>query len=66
MRAVVSWRAEGLPVYFTIDAGPNVHCLCESAHRDQVAQRLRALPGVEQVLVACPGQGAHLISEHLI
>jgi diphosphomevalonate decarboxylase len=66
MRAVVDWRAAGLPVYYTVDAGPNVHCLCESADRDQVAQRLQALAGVVQVLVACPGGGARLVSEHLI
>jgi diphosphomevalonate decarboxylase len=60
VRAVVDWRAGGLPVYYTIDAGPNVHCLCEAAHREEVERRLRALPGVEQVLVACPGGGARL------
>ena len=66
MRAVVAWRADGLPVYYTIDTGPNVHCLCPAEHRETVAQRLGTLPGIEQVLVACPGGGAHLVSEHLI
>ena len=61
VRAVVDWRAGGLPVYYTIDAGPNVHCLCEAAHHEEVARRLRALPGVEQVLVACPGGGVRLV-----
>src|SRR6185369_784643 len=28
MKSVRRWRVEGLPVCFTIDAGPNVHCLC--------------------------------------
>lgn len=65
MRAVVDWRGEGLPVFYTIDAGPNVHCLCEDAHRAEVSRRLRALPGVEQVLVACPGGGARLTDDHV-
>jgi diphosphomevalonate decarboxylase len=65
VRAVVEWRAEGLPVYYTIDAGPNVHCLCEQGHREIVEQRLRALSGVAQVLVACPGREAHLVPDHL-
>jgi len=64
MRAVVEWRAEGLPVYYTIDAGPNVHCLCEQGHRKTVEQRLRALSGVAQVLVAYPGREAHLVPDH--
>jgi diphosphomevalonate decarboxylase len=62
VRAVIDWRAGGLPVYYTIDAGPNVHCLCEQAHRDEVRRRLGALPGVQHVLVACPGYGARLIT----
>jgi diphosphomevalonate decarboxylase len=65
MRAVVAWRAEGLPAYYTIDAGPNVHCLCEEPHVAQLTQRLGALSGVQQVRVACPGAGARTISEHL-
>ena len=28
MRLIPAWRAGGLPVAYTIDAGPNVHCLC--------------------------------------
>lgn len=65
MRAVVEWRAQGLPVYYTIDAGPNVHCLCEQDHRGTVEHHLRSLPGVAQVLVACPGREAHLVPDHL-
>ena len=65
MRAVVAWRAEGVPVYFTMDAGANVHCLCQQAQADQVRRRLKALPGVLEVRIACPGDGARLISKHL-
>jgi diphosphomevalonate decarboxylase len=65
VRAVIDWRAAGLPVYYTIDAGPNVHCLCEAPHRDEVQRRLSSLPGVEQVLVACPGGGARLTDDHV-
>jgi diphosphomevalonate decarboxylase len=65
VRAVIDWRARGLPVYYTIDAGPNVHCLCEAAQRADVERRLRDLPGVQQVLVACPGGGARLTDEHV-
>jgi len=65
VRAVVEWRQAGLPVYYTIDAGPNVHCLCETAYGDEVQRRLASLPGVEQVLVACPGSGARLTDDHV-
>ncbi len=66
VRAVVTWRAEGLPVYYTIDAGPNVHCMCEHTHRDELVHRLGALVGVEQVLTACPGRETYLVPDHLI
>jgi diphosphomevalonate decarboxylase len=66
IRAVVEWRARGLPVYYTIDAGPNVHCMCDEQHRETLKQRLAALPGVTETLVACPGRGAHLVTSHLV
>jgi diphosphomevalonate decarboxylase len=31
MQGVRGWRSSGLGIYFTMDAGPNVHCFCESA-----------------------------------
>lgn len=55
MQAVVGWRAEGLPVCYTIDAGPNVHVICTAPFAAQVAERLKTLPGVENVLTATPG-----------
>lgn len=64
--AVMSWREEGLPVYFTLDAGPNVHCLCEQVYATTIVQRLREMPEVLEVLVAQPGEGARLVQEHLV
>lgn len=60
MDAVRQWRKEGLPVFYTIDAGPNVHVLTLSAHAAHVAQRLRDLPGVSNVLTATVGGPARL------
>lgn len=66
LQAVRAWRAaEKLPVYFTIDAGPNVHLICEGAHRTAVAERLRGLKQVQQVLVSKPGPGPRLLDTHL-
>lgn len=63
MNAVRQWRAEGLPVCFTIDAGPNVHIITLADHMADVSRRLRAIAGVQNVLVARPGGGATLIYE---
>ncbi len=62
MHAVRQWRAEGRPVCYTIDAGPNVHVLCPREHAPQVAAALADLPGVHEVLRAAPGGPARLIA----
>ena len=63
MQAVRSWRATGLPVAYTIDAGPNVHILCPLEVADTVAKRLREVPGVRQVLTATPGGPARRLPD---
>jgi diphosphomevalonate decarboxylase len=66
MQAVRQWREQDkLPVYFTIDAGPNVHLICESAYRATIADRLRTLKSVQQVLVSKPGPAPILLDSHL-
>jgi len=65
IQAAHHWRAEGIAVYFTLDAGPNVHLICESKDADQVAARAGAIPAVQRVIVNAPGGAAHLIDQHL-
>jgi diphosphomevalonate decarboxylase len=60
MKAVQQWRKSGLPVFFTIDAGPNVHVLCEAAAAPQVSARLLEIPGVSNVLQAPAGGPAQI------
>ena len=61
MHAVREWRAAGLPVAYTIDAGPNVHVLCPRDHTSRVADKLKDLPGVNDVLTAAVGGPAKLV-----
>jgi diphosphomevalonate decarboxylase len=61
IETVVRLRGEGLPVCFTIDAGPNVHVITASDHQAEVAAELGRLEGVQTVLAAVPGPGAHLV-----
>ena len=60
MKAVQKWRGEGVAVCYTVDAGPNVHVICEQGYQEQVEARLRQIPGVPDVLVAFPGGPALL------
>ena len=59
---VWAMRADGVPAWVTIDAGPQVKVLCAPAHVAQVAEALGAVPGVEGVLTCAPGRGAEVIA----
>jgi diphosphomevalonate decarboxylase len=63
MERVTAWRAEGLPAAYTIDAGANVHVICEASHQDLVKERLGGISGVERVITAHPGGETELIIE---
>lgn len=65
MRLVKVWRSHGLPVYFTISTGQNIHLMCEKKDTEQVVAKLKAVEDVKQIIVNTPAKGARLISEHL-
>jgi diphosphomevalonate decarboxylase len=62
MQAVAAWRNSGKRVAYTIDAGPNVHCICPADSADKIRARLEGLPGVKQVIFARAGGPAKLIT----
>jgi len=67
LHAVRRWREEdGLAVYFTIDAGPNVHLICTAEVAGEIETRLHGLGGVERVIASRPGPGPQLLNEHLV
>jgi diphosphomevalonate decarboxylase len=53
---------EGLEGYYTVDAGPNVAVLARAERLEAIADRLRAVPGVERVSVHRAGPGATVLS----
>lgn len=65
MHAVQRWRGEGLPVCYTVDAGPNVHVLCPTPQAGQMVERLKQVRGVQRVLAARPGGAARLLEDEL-
>ena len=62
MHCVRGWRAEGMQVCYTVDAGPNVHVICLEDQSQVVEQKLREIPGVQNVLVARPGGAAQVVA----
>lgn len=65
MKLVSHWRAAGIPVYFTINTGQNIHLLCLLADVEKVKLKLTKLDFVKNIIVNTPGEGARLTSKHL-
>lgn len=65
MKLVSHWRAEGLPVYFTINTGQNIHLICEEKNVKKVQAKLKELPEVKEVIVNTPSEGTRLTNSHL-
>jgi diphosphomevalonate decarboxylase len=61
MNCVRQWRTEGIPVCYTVDAGPNVHVICLETEAHRIDKQLREIAGVENVLVARAGGPAKIV-----
>lgn len=66
LQCVRSLRASGLPVFFTIDAGPQLKAVCEPQAVEVVAKALREVPGVLEVLITGLGGPARAIDPQLV
>jgi diphosphomevalonate decarboxylase len=65
LRAVRELRQEGLAAWATMDAGANVHVICDADSEDEVAERLEDLPAVGFVIRDGVGPGPDEETEHL-
>ncbi len=62
MERIRQWReSDGFEVCYTIDAGPNVHCICTEEAARHLEAQLSAMPGVLDVRRATPGGPAMLV-----
>jgi diphosphomevalonate decarboxylase len=61
LHQIRGWRSEGLAAYFTLDAGPNVHVLCEAPAAAEVEAALNSLDYVKSVLHNRPAGPATLL-----
>ncbi len=60
MHAVQALRASGTPVYFTIDAGPQVKAICLPHAGPKVASALAEVPGVVRTIQSALGSGVFI------
>jgi diphosphomevalonate decarboxylase len=60
IQCVRALRLRGIGVFYTVDAGPQVKAVCLPDDAAGVAEALRDVAGVEDVLVSGLGEGAHI------
>ena len=60
--AIRRMQSEGVPVFFTIDAGPQVKAVCLPDAQPQVTGVLGGIDGVSDTLIAGLGDGARIVS----
>lgn len=65
MLAIQFWREKGLEGYFTIDAGPIVHLICQRKNVNEFKTKFSEIEGINDIIVNYPADGASLIDEHL-
>ncbi len=63
MKTIPELRQTGIPVCYTLDAGPNVHVIVESKFVKKIEERLSELAGIEKILVASVGGPAKVIQK---
>ncbi|MEK6805180.1 MAG: diphosphomevalonate decarboxylase [Pseudomonadota bacterium] len=61
MRRIRALRAQGCPVFFTVDAGPQLKAVCAPEALAKVSAALREIPGVLNVIETGLGQGARIV-----
>jgi len=59
------WRQEGLPVYFTVNTGQDVHLIVEKKNVKKLEKKLKEIPEVKEIIINYPGDGTKLSSKHL-
>ena len=63
MQTVRDLQSRGTPVFFTIDAGPQLKAICPPEHEEEVRAAMVATAGVVDVMVSGVGMGARLATE---
>ncbi|WP_313469478.1 diphosphomevalonate decarboxylase [Carnobacterium sp.] len=64
MQLVRQLRKEGIPCYFTMDAGPNVKVLCRLSDSAKIKTRFAEVFQKDQLIVAKPGPGLQVLTSN--
>jgi len=62
MLKILTMRNDGVPVFFTIDAGPQVKAVCPTGVAGEVESELAGVPGVLRTITGELGYGARIVA----
>lgn len=62
---LLSLREQGIDGFFTVDAGPHVHVVCQAKDVEKIKQELNQLSGIHSIVDCSVGGPAEVIEEHL-
>jgi len=65
MKDIQKWRNEGLPIYFTINTGQDIHILVEKENLNALKKKLINIPYIQKIFVNKVSDGAKKINQHL-
>ena len=65
IKNIIGWRTEGLSVYFTEDAGQNLHIIIERKNLEALLAKLEEVEEIKKLIINKPGRGTTMTPQHL-
>ena len=63
IQKIEEMKVNGIGIFYTIDAGPQVKIICKAQHADQVISEMKSIPNIQDIIEVNIGQGARLTNE---
>ena len=61
VKSIETMQDDGLDIFYTIDAGPQVKIICKSDLTEEVCSAMKKISGIKSIIECGLGQGARLI-----
>ena len=63
IQKIEEMKVNGIGIFHTIDAGPQVKIICKAQHADQVISEMKSIPNIQDIIEVNIGQRARLTNE---
>ncbi len=62
IKKLLALRSQGIEGYFTIDAGENVHVICEKKNQQKIHDFFKQQQEVEEIIANDPCEGTRIVT----